>query len=645
MKKWMLALAMAFVFAMVLAGCEKKNFSMDQVDTRAYITSDGDLYVEELFTYTFHGSFQGTTRYVSPGEKGGIEFFEAYVPPQGKRLGEFSYENLERLNVEWEDNDKTYYIYNAAKDEVKQVYYRYRINQAAVKYSDLGKLDWSFFKKSNQDIGHVTVDVFLPSGYNQADVHAFLHDRTGGKVTTGGGSAVHYENPKLSEYGNAELMILFPQEQLSQMTTSSDQISLKQLLASEQKREERMQARDVTMRGAGKVMQVLTLISLLGSVMYLLSWKKILAWFSRSEVSMEELEQIDPLLKTYYLRKGKLKQKDFVAGLISLKRRGLVTVQEISASKRFLEEPTAPDTTLQFTYHGTLEQLNEADRHLIHWLFSNKDNTWVFHLDSVAGPTFKEKERPEQMTYYQHEAKKHKEQFKEWKQIISNMEPYSREVRVNRLLVWLVPLMVIIHYALLLYLLYADVASRQEMILAVVIVGIFGVFTCLKHRSKLRIFLFFVACLFVGSQLTYENVGGNYFICIFCSILIAVLVPRDILSGAMLRNRYALTAWRKKVKKGDGFWTENETDLERNAENAVLIGMIPEYMKNLNTTRNEGATAYAAAVPILFNVNILSALQYTQSHLNFTPPGSSSGSGSRYFGGRSSSGGGGTGAF
>ncbi|MBE9915594.1 DUF2207 domain-containing protein [Paenibacillus donghaensis] len=643
MKKWMLTLA-AFVLIMVMTGCRETGYSMDRADVKAHIMPDGDLYVEELFTYAFQGSFKGTTRYVA-ADHNDIEFFEAYAPPKGKKLGEFSYENLERLKTEWDKDNDTYYTYNAAKDEVKQVYYRYRIHQAAVKYSDIGKLDWSFFKKNEQDIANVTVDVYLPSSYNPANVHAFLHDRTGGKLTTGGESAAHYENPELSQYGDAEIRIFFPQEQMPLMVESDDQVSYQKLLASEQKYQERIDARDAFMQKADGPIQALIVISLFGSVMYSLSWRKIKAWLSRRDVTEEELQQLDPLLKSYIWRKGKLKQKDFVAGLISLKRRGLVTVKEVSASKRFLEEPTAPDMTLQFTYHGTLEQLNEADRHLIQWLFSKRNNTWVFQLDSVAGPTFKEKEHPERLTYYRQAAKKHEERFKEWKQIISNIEPYSREVRVNKLSGWLVPLMVIMHYGLLLYLFYADAASRLEVILVAVIVGIFGVVACLKHRSKLWIILYFVACFAAGTQLAYEKVADNYLILVLCSMLFAVLVPRHVLSATMLRYRYALKAWKKKVKKGDDFWTGSETDVERNAENAVLIGMIPEYMKNMNTKRQEGATAYAAAVPILFSVNILSSLQYTQSNLNFTPPSSSTGSGSSYSASGGSGGGGGTGAF
>ncbi|GIO34042.1 hypothetical protein J2TS6_51830 [Paenibacillus albilobatus] len=644
MKKWMLLLG-ALVCVIMIAGCDKKSYSMDQVDSKAYITPDGDLYVEELFTYTFKGKFEGTTRYISPGEHDGIEFFEAYVPPKGKKLGEFSYENLERLKTEWDGENETYYVYDAAKDETKQVYYRYRIDKAAVKYSDVGELDWSFFKNNNQEINHVTLDVFLPSGYNKADVHAFLHDRTGGRITTGGDSAVHYENPKLSEYGEAHLLLLFPQDQLSQMAATDKKISPAELLQKERKREKRMDARDGIMRQAGTVLQVLTAVVLLGALYSVLSVKRISAWFGRRDVTERDLEELDPLIKTYCMRKGKLKSKDVIAGLLSLRSRGYVTVKEVQASKRFLEEPTAPDTTLEFTFHGNKAKLNAADRILVGWLFNPRN---VFRLDSMAAPTFKEKQDDRQISEYRKQSQRNAKKFNKWRETLAQTEPYGTEVKFNALLKLLVPLIVIVHYVLLLYLYYADVIPIAGMITAAVLLGIVGILACVKTKTKRWFITYLVGCFIAGTQITHEQGMENYLLFAVSSIVFAVLVPKTVLSKEMLKYRFALLELRKKLLKGEDESGMDPAAAERAAEHAVLLGIVPKYVKNLQKKGVSGLALGAAALPVLLNAELMASLAYTQNHLNFTPPrspyGFSDGGGSFSSGG-DSGGGGGTGAF
>ncbi|MEK4359295.1 DUF2207 domain-containing protein [Paenibacillus sp. FSL M7-1455] len=646
MKKWMLALG-TLLLAIVITGCDKDAYSMDRVDSKAYITPDGDLYVEELFTYTFKGDYEGVTRAVSPGEHDGIEFFEAYVPPEGKKLGEFSYEHLERLKTEWNGENETYYVYDAAKNETKRVYYRYRIDKAAVRYSDVGQLDWRFFKNNKQELHHVTLDVFLPSGDGKADVHAYLLDRSGGTVTTGGESAVHYENPVLSERGDAHLSIFFPQEQLSQMTASEKKVSASELLQKVQKAEARLKARDAKMRQAGNVLRVLTAVALLGALMYnVLSVRTLSAWFGHRSVTKRELEELDPLMKTYVLRKGKLKSRDFIAGLLSLRSRGHVTVKEVQASKRFLEEPTAPDATLEFTLQGKAEQLNAADRQLIHWLFAEKR---AFRLDSVAFPTFKEKQDQKQIMKYRLLAAKHAKNFQQWCSILAKTEPYAREVRFNGLLKLLAPLTVIVHYGLLLYLFYADAASAAAILTVAVLIGIAGIFACVKYKNKWWLVAYLTGCFFAGAQLTHEQGMDAYLIFVLSSLLFAALMPRTILSTEMMKYRFALKKSKKRLAKGGDAPTGDAAAAERDAEDAVLLGVVPKYLKNMEKKDAAGTVLSAAALPVLLHAELLSSLAYTQSHLNFIPPRppySSVDSGGGYDGGGGGGGdGGGTGAF
>ena len=67
--------------------------SVDQIDVKAYVYPNGDLYVEELHTYLFEGEHSEVEGILEEVRHYGIEFFEAYIPPEGKELGEFIYED------------------------------------------------------------------------------------------------------------------------------------------------------------------------------------------------------------------------------------------------------------------------------------------------------------------------------------------------------------------------------------------------------------------------------------------------------------------------------------------------------------------------------------------------------------------------
>ncbi|KRG17050.1 hypothetical protein ACA29_00935 [Lederbergia galactosidilytica] len=77
------------------------------------------MYVEELYTYTFAGKFNGTTRIIGDDDFDGVEFFEGYQVPDDAEMGKITPENVTPLQVEREDY--TYKVHRPYKDETKKV--------------------------------------------------------------------------------------------------------------------------------------------------------------------------------------------------------------------------------------------------------------------------------------------------------------------------------------------------------------------------------------------------------------------------------------------------------------------------------------------------------------------------------------------
>lgn len=86
---------------LLLPGCGKtSSYTIDKVEIMADIMPDGDLYVEELYTYTVHGDYDWMPRHMDAYCGENIEFFETYTPPSDRVLGDFVYVGLNRLNVD-----------------------------------------------------------------------------------------------------------------------------------------------------------------------------------------------------------------------------------------------------------------------------------------------------------------------------------------------------------------------------------------------------------------------------------------------------------------------------------------------------------------------------------------------------------------
>ncbi|MFF3924167.1 hypothetical protein [Paenibacillus lactis] len=76
----MMLLTTVVLLAVLLVGCGGTNkLTVDQVNIVADLLPDGDLYVEELYTYTVSGEYDSISKFMDNYGDANIEFFEAYV--------------------------------------------------------------------------------------------------------------------------------------------------------------------------------------------------------------------------------------------------------------------------------------------------------------------------------------------------------------------------------------------------------------------------------------------------------------------------------------------------------------------------------------------------------------------------------------
>ncbi|MBT2293644.1 DUF2207 domain-containing protein [Paenibacillus albidus] len=651
------------VLLLLLAGCGPgKDYTIDNVEVQARILPDGDLIVQELFTYTFKGSWNGATRYIDTAGHPEIEYFEAYIPPATGKFADFTYDNLNRLTVKLDQDNDTYYAYTASEDERKRVYYRYRVKAAAVRYTDRGELDWRFLTHNQKDLGNVTIDILLPgSGNSDSErVDYELQDSEGGgevvmlkpDASSGSPLTLHYANERLAADGTAHMRISFPEGRLGDApvydgTGVPQEVEDEKAAQEREARETARAERDAVLAPAEKAARLLSLGFAVLLVLRILSPRRMMAFMRRGELPPSILETMDPLLAAYIYRRGRLKKRDLFAGVFSLRQRGLAVMEEGTAPVRFRQDDKGPDRLPKFIFQGQRRFLNKVDLFLVKRLFRSYGKQ--FSPETIAGPTPKERKAGKDRRSYRQKALQLDKDFKEWAALLSGEKPFQEYVRPNPHLRWIWGSLSLLHLLFVLYLLAAEGAGVWGYGVAAILLTAGGFLSVIYSRKTWPLLLSLLGCLLTVAGLADTRAATAYIYLLFLTIVLVPLVPRYLLSTEGMRYRSALKLWRRRLGQGEvsGGAAGSVADTEafvRWGEFALTLDAGQRYLAAVQ--RRWPGSAEAAAGHLV----MLEGLVYTQRLVDYVTPELSS-SGSSYDGGGSSGGssgggdGGGTGAF
>ncbi|WP_147804715.1 DUF2207 domain-containing protein [Alkalicoccus halolimnae] len=140
------------------------ELTIPEAEIDAFLQEDGNVQVEESFTYDFEGEFNGVVRALNYPDYASIENLEAF-------------ENGERLEIETEE-EIVHRIHRQGEDESFTVDLQYTIEDGVELYNDLGEFYWAFFDSSNEtDYESMQIRVHPPEpseemeaiGYDEAE--------------------------------------------------------------------------------------------------------------------------------------------------------------------------------------------------------------------------------------------------------------------------------------------------------------------------------------------------------------------------------------------------------------------------------------------------------------------------------------------
>jgi uncharacterized membrane protein YgcG len=620
------------------------SYSIDEVRIRAWIQPDGDLLVNEIFTYNFDGDYDSISRSVHKKNHKGVELFEAYelVNPKAE-LGYVDMEDLRPLKVSREDN--TYRAVLPAKDEKIDVFFIYELKEAVKTYDSYSDLTVPFFgtdTNHDEDLQKVTIDFVFPEQLRPNSYFAFFHDRQG-KVTEKGPWVVRFNTLESEMYSLTETRLLFPSSVMSEQSKTKAPISLKDAILVEEQLAEKNAAMKKQLNMLENVLTGLAAFLALGVLTLLFTrfLRKL-----RGADRPEELLQSDPLILYMISQRGKMNPYAFLAGLYSLVEKGKATARTEQNAGRFLKDTQSADQTLYFTLTAPETSLSKCEQKLVSWLFKRKakNGNPVFFMSDIAGASSQQRNNPQHLHNFHTKYKLFKANEKEWFACVLNQ--LKEEGMMSGKLSTLVGrgLMLFIFSAVI-YAYYLDFLSTASIVIYSIIAGFLLIRGWLKPGRKLFILLFYLVSLIASVMLYDAEALTLLLITTVLSALLSILTPHMTLSGEALAIESEIQTFKKQLK------LEGVPDqMSSQSDKWMIRSLLLKPKRQLRSLEKGFASDEISAAPLTYLVATgQNPIEFLANTWKWSiPPGSSSSSSvsgdSGYSGGGDSGGGDGGGA-
>lgn len=623
MKKFLVSIILVLLSLSFGIVAEAKSYSIDKVHIKSWIQPNGDLLVNEVFTYDFDGSYSNLRRSFPIEHGKNVEQFYAYeLAGLSLEPGFIDQTMMTPLQVTQENN--TFRSSIGIRDQKVSFLYVYTLKKSVTAYDNYNELDVVYFENGDaheQDYSNVTIDYILPETIETNMFEGVLYNKA--KVETEKNKfGIRFKSPVSKAFTETKTSLIFPADLVTLSEKANASFSYKDALANEiEKQKEwnrRLSYMDPLISFIPKVSFALLLISLC----FLLFLPQRHFW---RKGHSDEVLSTDVLYLFFVDKCGKTHPKAFLAGLFSLVEKGAVKVKHAKSALRFKYDPKAPEETLDFQLTYGEYATSVFEKHMTGWLFSTKSGSrkWAFHLHDAAGAAKDNRNS----TFFHSKIKDFKKKQTEWHQLVEKEleEAGTFNSKIPLLAITVATLMVslIIGFAY-----YANVQSPWAIGFICIFTLFFLIILWMKKRSTLFFSMYVVLLFFFTGSIGNEKVVELTVGLLFAVIILYLVVPRNILSMNAVRAKDAVRSYRKEINRGKPL-TLNNIEQEKWIVRAYLLGR-----KNVDIPREELAIPLAA---LLFAST--DPIDYVTKSWSWTKVSSSSDGGGS-FGGDSSGGGG-----
>ncbi|GKV55242.1 hypothetical protein NCCP2222_11890 [Sporosarcina sp. NCCP-2222] len=381
MVNWRAVFLIGLLFVLFQPGnAHAKSYSIDRVQIKGWVQPNGDMVVNEVFTYTLDGSFSTLKRSFPDRHVHQIESFEAYwVTGQNPVVGEIDKTTL--VPLESTKKNETMVTSLENQRDTMNVLYVYRMKQAVVSYESYSSLDITYFengKNHNKDLHEVSIAYVLPGAVGDGNIH--------------GGLAATINTPQVYEDGIifsvpvskartlAETKVLYPSVIMTDQFKNPDPQSFESAIQSQSKWLANIEQREDSISVIITIANWLIITLVLASLVILMMRQKVIGW----KMDREKLLHIDPLYLFFIHTNGNPHRKSILAGLFSLVEKGRVQMVTEPSAERFRERKDMPSETLAFYVVPTPKPIAPVEQRLINFLFKTGMSRRKFHLHDIG---------------------------------------------------------------------------------------------------------------------------------------------------------------------------------------------------------------------------------------------------------------------
>lgn len=639
------------VFMLILlilspAHAHAKSYSIDRVQIKGWVQPDGDMLVNEVFTYKLDGAFSQLTRSFPEKHLGQIHQFEAYLlDGRDPIVGEIEESALTKSAVTRKGG--TYRTAIRSEDTSISVLYVYKMQNAVTSYDTYSDLNVTYFESGDthdMDLNNVDITYVLPGDAGDDRIHGFLHDREG-KVSMVYRDGISFHTPESSAYTVTATRVLFPSTIMTGQTKIAEPVSLEEAILHEQRLIDKNESRWAKIPVVEKAANGLAVFFIVLAGLFILLRQRIFSLFGSTDLVL----QTDPTYLAFVDQNGKFNRKSFLSGLFSLIEKGIVKAELTDSAARFLGKEGAPEKTLVFRLIQSNELLKKSqhtllphEQYLVTWLFKGRVGHRKFHLHDMAGPSVHGDK--DNRTYLRKQKQFH-ENHKAWHNDVLHLMEDAGALSTKLPIVMKTAIFLLLTISTM-YGFYADGAGGWGIAFPAIVAVIVYCFYNANPGKKWPAILFFIGMFSAGAQIIASDVTDAVLSAIVCGAILFFIIPKAVPSSfTALYTKMSIIKFRWQVKWGMPDYIHPD-EADRWITRAYLLNKSKKRLPR-----------FKRSLPESLSLAPLFALQVDPLHFTYTTwgpmavnkSGSSSGggsydSGSGYSGGGGDGGGGGAGA-
>lgn len=540
MKRLIAMLTILLVIILPSPTTQAKSYTIDEVQIKGWIQPNGDLLVNEIFTYTFDGEFSQLTRSFPDRHNAQIDGFEAHLLNKKRPVvGEITNDMMMRMNVTADGTTRTTKI--DAKNKTISIFYLYYLRDAVKSYESYSDLDITFFEKGkNHDIDYknVTISYMLPGDVGDVNIHGFMHDRQG-SIDMVYRDGIRFTTPESRAHTVTATRIFYPSSIMKEQRKEQEPYPLEEAIALETKR---LNGTSLEQSPVKNTILVVTVIFALLALGILFLHQRLLSFFGNLDLVLET----DPIYLFFVDRNGAWHSKSFLAGLFSLVEKGVVGVKMEPAASRFSKHPDVPEKTFAFQLKTSMQKLIPYEQTLVTWLFK-PSSPELFHLHDIAGRARGEKINRK---WYEKRQREFEERYHDWH---GKVEKHVKEAgtfssRLPKIIQWITILIIltIVPYATY----FVGVEDYQIFIF--VVISLIVLIPFIRHPDRVMCPpLFFGITLLLVSQMETGDLKMPLILFVLAGTLLYYATPSSLItSWNALYMKMSMNKFRSQVKHG-----------------------------------------------------------------------------------------------